>query len=93
MAERYSEKVLRYCEAQGVEVPLGFKRHPAKRYVAIDLSQTPPKLVATSWFKQEDMVYYLVNLAPGKPHKLLDFKEGRVLALQGDSRLEVQGEF
>jgi hypothetical protein len=42
MAERYSEKVLRYCEAQGIEVPLGFKRHPAKRYVAIDLSQSPP---------------------------------------------------
>lgn len=93
MAARLSEKVLRYCEAQGIEVPIGFRRHPAKRYIAIDLSQSPPKLVATSWFKQEDMAYYLVNLAPGKPHKLLDFQEGQVLALRSDSLLEVQGAF
>lgn len=92
MAERYSEKVLRYCESQGIEVPLGFKRHPAKRYVAIDLSLSPPKLVATSWFKQEDMVYYLQNLAAGKPHRLLDFKEGRELVLKGE-RLEASGAF
>jgi hypothetical protein len=55
--------------------------------------KAPPKLVATSWFKQEDMVYYLVNLAPGKSYRLLDFKEGRELALRGESRLEALGGF
>lgn len=93
MAERTAEKVKRYCEAQGIEIPIGFYRHPAKRYVAIDLEAAQPKLVATSWFKQEDVLYYLTHLVPDRKHRVLDFKEGRELVFTGDSRLEVGHEF
>jgi hypothetical protein len=93
MTERTAEKVKRYCEAHGIEIPVWFHRHPAKRYVAIDTEAVPPKLVATSWFKQEDVVYFLTHLVPGRKHRLLDFKEGRELAFTGGARLEVGHEF
>lgn len=94
MAERYSHKVLAYCRERGVEVPVGFMRRPASRYVAIDLGSTPHKLVAASWITQADMLYYLNNLADNRPHMLLDFKEQRELVVSpADGKLEPAGEF
>ena len=74
-----------YCEAQGIEVPIGFGRHPANRYVAVDATATPPKLVARTWLTQEDAVYSLTHLAPGVLHRVFDFKERQELVLTGHS--------
>jgi len=75
MAEPYKERIKAYCEANGIEIPVGFHRHPASRYAAIDLESTPPKLVAKTWFNQEDAVYFLKNLVAGKNMRVLDFKD------------------
>ena len=48
MFEGYKARIQSYCEEAGIEVPVGFGRHAAGRYVAIDDESSPPKLVATT---------------------------------------------
>ena len=88
MAEKYKDKIEAHCKEAGIEIPVGFYRHPASRYAAIDLEFTPPKLVAKTWFKQEDAVYYLVNLSAGRKMRVLDFQERCELVFNGKSTLE-----
>lgn len=88
MAEPYKERIQAYCEANGIEIPIGFHRHSASRYAAIDREASPPKLVAKTWFNQEDVVYFLKNLASGKNMQILDFKEYRELLFEGGERLQ-----
>jgi hypothetical protein len=66
-----------------VAIPPGFYRHSASRYAAIDLEGSPPKLVAKTWFNQEDAAYYLANLSSGKPMRILDFKDRCELLFNG----------
>ena len=87
MAEKYQDRIKAYCAANSIDIPSGFNRHPASRYAAIDLEAIPPKLIARTWFKQEDVVYYLKNLAAGKTMRVLDFKEGEELLFEGGERL------
>lgn len=75
MAETYSRRIRAYCEANGVEIPAGFDRRAANRYAAIDVGREPPRLIATTWFKQEDMTYHATRVASGRTLKLMDFKE------------------
>lgn len=77
MADTYSLRIRTYCAANGVEIPAGFQRRAANRYAAIDVGRDPPQLIATTWFKQEDMMYYASRLANGRTLKLMDFKERR----------------
>lgn len=93
MPEKYTERVKAYCEATGIEIPAGFYLHAASRYVAIDVGGTPPKLIAKTWFNQEDVVYYLKNLALGKKIRVLDFKERQELSFQNGERLARGTEF
>jgi hypothetical protein len=87
VAEKYTDRVKAYCEAHGVEIPPGFFRHPASRYVAIHMDPTPPRLVAKTWFSQEDLVYYLTHLGQGKGYRLLDFKDRQELHYAGGNSL------
>lgn len=82
MAERFTTKIQRYCETQEIVIPVGFRRHAANRYAAIELT-TPPKLVARTCFNQEDVVYYLELMGDNLPRQILDFKEGDELILDG----------
>ncbi|MFY9315300.1 MAG: hypothetical protein WAO95_07045 [Burkholderiales bacterium] len=88
MAEKYTDRIRLYCDQNGIEMPPGFFRHAASRYVAVDIGCQPARLVATTWFKQEDMLYYVTRLASGKTLKLLDFKERTVLRFSGGETLE-----
>lgn len=87
MAEKYTDRIKEYCEAVGVEIPTGFYRHAASRYAVIDTEALPPKLVAKTWFNQEDVVYYLKNMAAGRHMRILDFKDRQELILEGGERL------
>jgi hypothetical protein len=90
MAERFATKIRQYCEAQGISIPIGFKG-AANRYAIIELT-TPPKLVARTWFNQEDVVYYLGLVDNEVPRKILDFKDGDELILDG-KKLRRVGKF
>lgn len=88
MAEKFTDRIKQYCESSGVDIPAGFYRHPASRYAVIDTGVTPPKLVAKTWFKQEDVVYYLRNLAADKVVRILDFKDRRELSVENGKTLK-----
>ena len=83
----YTPLILAYCAEQGIDVPPPFARHPANRFVVIRLDSNPPKLSAKTFFKKEDLHYYLrakvtelrVADATALPLRVLDFKEQVVL--------------
>ena len=87
MAEKFTDRIKEYCESSGVEIPAGFYRHPASRYAVIDFGVAPPKLVAKTWFSQEDVVYYLQNLAADKVVRVLDFKDRQELKVANNKTL------
>ena len=87
MFERYQARIEEYCKAAGIEIPVGFGRHAAERYAAIDLECEPPKLVAATWSNEAEAVQYLVNLAPDRKTRILDFKERRELTFNGKTSL------
>lgn len=100
MARTFQTLILSYCAQHAIAVPAGFGRNTPSRYVVIRTDQVPPKLVAKTWFNQEDVTYYYERfLIPEVGHAVaasiavLDFKEGRQLRFNGTSRLTPDGEF
>jgi hypothetical protein len=75
MFERYKARIEKYCEREGIEIPVGFYRHDIGRYAAINLESDPPKLVATTWTNEADTIQYLLGPAAHQATRLLDFKE------------------
>jgi hypothetical protein len=86
MGEFNYDKILKYCEARGITIPIGFRRG-ANRYAIIELTN-PPKLVARTWFNQVDVVYFLNRHANETPLRILDFKTMEELAFTGGKRLK-----
>ncbi len=92
MASKFESLIRKYCESNGITIPIGFGRNTPSRY-AVVLLDTPPKLVATTWFKLADVAYFINGLAqPGNPLgtspalRVLDFKELTELVHSGKSR-------
>jgi hypothetical protein len=86
MNKSYMSRISEYCIANRIYIPAGFKGG-AQRYAAIDLSANPPKLVAATWFKHADVIYFIRHFGNGREFRLLDFKEKVELHLEDDSRL------
>ena len=98
MSLTYKKLIRDYCELRSISVPVGFGRHTPSRYAVVRTDQVPPKLVATTWFKQEDVAYYFEHfLVPqigsevASTISVLDFKEGRKLRFAGSTRLVSDG--
>jgi len=87
MEETNTSKIKAYCIRQGVEIPAGFHRQPAARYALIDLSVSPNKLIARTWFKHEGVITYLSQYGAGRRLKILDFKDQVELTLTETSHL------
>lgn len=75
MFERYKARIEKYCEKEGIEIPVGFYRHDIGRYAVITLDSNPPKLVAMTWMNEADTIQYLLGPAADQPTRLVDFKE------------------
>ena len=95
MPSKYKHLIEDYCAKQGITVPPGFARNTPSRYVIIRTHLTPPKLIATTWFKTADIIYYIEHfLAPElgdvlpQSIRILDFQEGEELAYTGSRRLD-----
>ena len=95
MPKKYERLIGDYCAREGVAVPPGFARLTPSRYVIIRTHLSPPKLIAKTWFKTADVVYYIEHfLAPElgealpQSIRILDFQEGEVLAYRGGQRLD-----
>ena len=90
MARRYQNLIKEYCARRAVAVPPGFGRNTPCRYVIIRTDCAPPKLIATTWWKVADVVYYIERfLVPelgdliSQSVRILDFKECRELVFAG----------
>lgn len=95
MPTKYKRLVGDHCARHGITVPPGFARLTPSRYVIIRTHLTPPKLIAKTWFKTADVVYYIEHfLLPELGQSLsrsiciLDFQEGEELAYTGGKRLD-----
>ena len=100
MPATFRSLILDYCAKHSIAVPAGFGRNTPGRFAVVRTDQTPPKLVATTWLKQEDVAYYFEHfLVPqvggdvAASIPVLDFKEGRRLRYRGSTRLASDGEF
>ena len=94
------KRIETYCVEHGVSIPGGFGRNSPSRYAIIRRDGGTPKLVAKTWFKHEDVAYYVQNtLIPelGPDFHLsvgiLDFKDGRRLRFTGSNRLQIEDQF
>ena len=93
MKPRYETRIRVYCEQHGIDVPPAFGRNSPSRYAIVRMDCTPPKLVATTWFKTTDVVYYIEYISGidksqvGTALQILDFSEGVVLLYSGGRRL------
>ena len=79
MATKYTALVEEYCEANAIEIPVGFYRHNASHLVIIRYDLDQPKLVAKTFFNKSDLNYYLekVEIANDQIEeiaKILDLK-------------------
>ena len=95
MPERkYTPLILAYCARNRIDVPPPFERHPASRYAVVRLDTTPPKLSAKTFFKKEDLQYYLRSKAgelgaadaASLPLRVLDVKNAVELVVGPDGR-------
>ena len=95
MPKKYERLIGDYCAREGIAVTPGFARHTPGRYVIIRTHLSPAKLVANTWFKMADVVYYIEHflaseLGEALPQsiRILDFQEGEELAYRGGPRLD-----
>jgi hypothetical protein len=93
MSIRYTDRIREFCSANGIVVPVGFGRHPASRYAVTELTD-PPKLIARTWFNQDDVIYYFEHRAAnGEQYRILDFIEQRKLRFNGSKSLTTVSTF
>src|SRR5437879_12310014 len=86
MPKKYERLIGDYCTREGIAVPPGFARLAPSRYAIIRTHVSPPKLIAKTWFKTADVVYYIEHfltpeLGEDLPQsiRILDFQEGEEL--------------
>lgn len=61
MALKYKKLISDYCTANGIIVPPGFGRNTPGHLAVIRTDRTSDKLVATTWSKITDVLYYVEN--------------------------------
>ena len=95
MAFKYRALIESYCTRHGIDVPPGFARNTPSRYAIIRTHLTPPKLIATTWFKTADVIYYIEHFlqpelgdALAQSIRILDFQDCEELAYTGSKRLD-----
>ena len=98
MPSKYKRLIGDYCVRHGISVPPGFGRHSPSRYVIIRTHLTPAKLIAATWFRTNDLHYYIErSLLPElgeslqQSIRILDFQEGEELVYRGGRRLDRVG--
>jgi hypothetical protein len=94
MPRKYERLIRNYCVREGITVPPGFARLTPSRYVIVRIQPSPSKLIAKTWFKTADVVYYIENfLVPelgdelDQSIRILDFEIGEELTYTGGQRL------
>jgi hypothetical protein len=95
MKGKYSKIIQEYCDNEGIYVPPGFKRHSASHLAVVRYDSDAPKLVAKTFFKKEDLKYYISSVLlvldlddkGNVPAKVIDFKENKKYKVAGNGIL------
>ena len=100
MPPKYKRLIGDYCVRSGIAVPPGFVRNTPSRYAIIRTHLSPPKLIAQTWFKTADVIYYIENfLLPelggqlSQSIRVLDFQDGEELSYTGGKQFAKAGTF
>ncbi len=88
MVQKYTKIIEQFCQAKSVQIPSGFYRRAASQFAVINFKTSPPKLVAKTWFKKEDLAYYLTHSEESEFLKAYDFKEQCELVLLEGTRFQ-----
>lgn len=98
MASKYKRLIEDFCAKNGVAVPPGFARNTPSRYAIIRTNLAPPKLIATTWSKQADVIYYIEHFlspelkdAVSQSIRILDFETAEELIYTSGKRLQKVG--
>ena len=95
---KYTGLIDEYCKKHGFSVPAGFYRRAASPLAVVRMDSSPPKLVARTWFKREDLVSYIEHTLPDGPEsdtpsvRIFDFKAEEELEYTGGKRLRRKGD-
>ena len=80
---KYELLILEWCKNNSVTVPTGFGRNTPGNFAVVKEAADGRKLVATTWSKIKDVLYYVENLLlttePKCGFEVLDFKKGLIL--------------
>ena len=95
MKGKYSKLILEHCNKENVDIPPGFKRYPASHLAVIRLDGEQPKLVAKTFFKKEDLKYYILTNLLGLtvdsdgnlPAMVIDLKEHKSFVIAENGHL------
>ncbi|MDR3457741.1 MAG: hypothetical protein P4N60_09870 [Verrucomicrobiae bacterium] len=100
MPPKYKRLIGDYCARHGIDVPPGFARNTPGRYAIIRTHLTPAKLIAQTWFKTADVIYYIEHfLLPelggglSQSIRILDFQDGEELSYTDGKQLAKVGTF
>ena len=95
MPAKYKQLIEEYCAKHGIAVPPGFARNTPGRYAIVRTNLSPPKLIATTWLKTSDVLYYIEHFlqpelgdAVAQSIRIFDFKEGEELAYTGGKQFD-----
>jgi hypothetical protein len=91
---KYEKLIADYCAQHSIAVPAGFARNTPSRYAIVRTDLIHRKLVAKTWFKTADVIYYVQHflepeLGDSLPSsiRILDFQNGEELSYTGGPRL------
>lgn len=97
---KYERLIRDYCAREGIIVPPGFAHLTPSQYAIIRTHLHPPKLIAKTWFKTADVVYYIEHVllpelgeALTRSIRILDFEKSEELAYTGGKRLDKASSF
>jgi len=95
MNQKYKQLIEMYCKARGISIPSGFYRHSPSHFIVVRSDSAIPKLVAKTFFKKEDLNYYIKNnlleLSEDEdgflPAKVVNFKDQLEYRIASTGRL------
>ena len=89
MTTLYQARIVDYCQRNGIVVPAFDSPRSPERFVIVDESSSPPKLMTQSTEHEQELLTWANELRQGgRSIRLLDFKRCCELAIAGDGKLK-----
>jgi len=85
----YSRQILKYCDVNNIDVPVGFHNRNTSKLALIELGDKVKKLIALTFDYDGEAISFLDKEEHKKrKYKILNFKNCTEYKYKGESRLE-----